>query len=107
MTGISGSNASGNTSPLLQGQRLDQKARIQFENALAAERTVVAKPATIKEEIPESAQIPSSGVTQNALWEHRAQPTRRIVPVQKVLQSLNKLIQNNRLDSQSSFDVRQ
>ena len=107
MTGISSSGAPNHQAvKVFQGQGADQQARIQFENALAAERSALA-------ESTESQQaIPPAGAHANAAMPmpqttagYTATSGRRTVPVQQVLRSLNRLVQHR--NATPSLDIRQ
>lgn len=100
MTSISGTN--NHASPIYQRERSEQKSRILFENALAAELKGAPKSTEAKDKLNGTDLL----FAKASVLAQSASPENRAMPAQKVFQSLNRLIQNNRLAT-SSFDVRQ
>lgn len=99
MTGISGFQASGYTASVFSEKNVDAKARISFENALAAARfenseIPTAEMSQVLPQSPTAIQAPMRGM-------------RRPVPTQQVLQGLQKLIQSNQAAVKPSLDILQ
>lgn len=95
MTGISGVQGSGAFYP---NQKVDQAKRIQFENALAAART--ADNQMTEPEKKDMDQVDFASVLP---------PTKHTAPMpgSKMIQSLNRLVQNNPQENYGGLDIRQ
>ena len=80
------------------GQRVDQAARIRFENALAAARTVDkgddGQNSQHIDQVDFASALPTS--------KHPS-----AIPGAKMIQSLNKLVQNNPTENYGGLDIRQ
>ena len=99
MTGISGTGQSGYSARAFQTHKANEAARIRFENALAAERTVKSSEGDSAQEKP---------VDVGELLEDRSfqvAQAQRQVPRSKVLQQLSKLVQDRQ--EHAGFDIRQ
>lgn len=101
MTGISNVNAAGQTAPVFLEKNADTKARISFENALAAAGTAMFHNSDAPL-VSQPQSLPQNAATIQPL----ARETRLSAPRQQVLQGLYKLIQNNGMEAKSSLDIR-
>ena len=102
MIGISGSDASQNTTGRLEALTKDPQARIRFENTLAAHAAAGKQP---KDAVQSVLDMNSLSDVVSPLSGRPLVGVRRPIPSQKVLQSLNHLVEQGHAGKGSGIDI--
>ena len=102
MVGITGSNAPQHASRVFQTYGGDPQAKIRFENTLAAHAAAGKQPEEAVQSVLDMNSMPD---TPSPIEGRPQANLRRPIPSQKVLESLNHLVNQNHMEQGSGLDI--